>query len=137
MLVQTRGGKFLERPEWPTATPSDPPAPTPRTAQRTSPVPRRSRSIGEAVAAAATMIACAIEDCRQGGSLAPATKAAGGDRLARVTMLALDHELGDDDFFRTARDSGKKILRQRLNGSSSVRKPPMRCSISTSTVYSK
>ena len=77
----------------------------------------RQEEIGEAVAAAATMIACAIEDCRQGGSLAPATKAVGADRLTRVTMLALDHELGDQDFFSKARESGKKILRQRLNGS--------------------
>ncbi len=78
----------------------------------------KQEEIGEAVASAACVIAQAVEDCRQGGSLAPATRATGGDRLARVTMLALDHELGDDDFFRTARESGKKILRQRLNGSS-------------------
>ena len=64
----------------------------------------RQEEIGEAVAAAATMIACAIEDCRQGGSLAPATKAVGADRLTRVTMLALDHELGDQDFFSKARE---------------------------------
>ena len=42
----------------------------------------------------------------------------GGDRLAHVTMLMLDHELGDDDFFSNARAAGKEILRQRLNGSS-------------------
>ena len=70
------------------------------------------------MASAACMIACAIEDCRQGGSLAPDTKAIGADRLTRVTMLALNHELGDDDFFSKARAAGKKILRQRLNGSS-------------------
>ena len=70
------------------------------------------------MASAACMVACAIEDCRQGGSLAPDTKAIGADRLTRVTMLALNHELGDDDFFGKARAAGKKILRQRLNGSS-------------------
>ena len=75
-------------------------------------------TLGEVVAAAACVIAQAVEDCRQGGSLAPATRAAGGDRLARVTMLALDHELGDEDFFSKARAAGKKNLRERLNGSS-------------------
>ena len=76
----------------------------------------RQEEIGAATAAAATMIACAIEDCRQGGSLAPATKAVGADRLTKVAMLMLAHEGGDDDFIATAHRAGKEILRQRLNG---------------------
>ena len=77
----------------------------------------KQEEIGAATAAAATMIACAVEDCRQGGSLAPTTKAVGAHRLTKVAMLMLAHEGGDDDFIATAHRAGKEILRQRLNGS--------------------
>ena len=62
-------------------------------------------TIGEAVAAAGTTICKAILDHRQTGMLDPEIKDASAARLARVAMLALDHEPGDEDFLRTARES--------------------------------
>ena len=52
---------------------------------------------------------------QQAGRLDPAAKAAGGVKLARVSMLMLDHAGGDDDFTRKARAAAKPLLRAHLD----------------------
>jgi hypothetical protein len=69
-------------------------------------------SIGQAVASAATTLSQAMMDYQQTGRLAPATKDAGGSRIAKVAELQLGHELGDRDFVDKARERGRYELRQ-------------------------
>lgn len=70
-------------------------------------------TIGEATAAAAAAIGRAVADYAASGQLAPATKALGGESLARVTMLQLAHSGGDTDFAAVARREGRRVLHQR------------------------
>jgi hypothetical protein len=72
-------------------------------------------AIGEAVAAAVIVFYQAIFDQQERGFLAPSTKTAGGDRIAKIAELQLDHEPGDDDFFRSAHEQGKCVLRRHFN----------------------
>ena len=56
-------------------------------------------AIGEAVASAVFVFYQAILDQQESGILAATTKNAGADRIARISLLMLDHAGGDDDFF--------------------------------------
>src|SRR3954470_12291781 len=103
----------------PPSTPAAVPGPTPT---GISTGPRASgdqaglkRAIGEAVAAAVIVFYQAIFDQQERGFLAPSTKTAGGDRIAKIAELQLDHELGDDDFFRSAHEQGKCVLHRHFN----------------------
>ena len=84
-------------------------APTRATADATTEV-----AIGAAVASAACVVAQATQDYRQWGELDPRTKVAGGERIAKVALLQLDHGLGDIAFADIAREQGKIRLRQYL-----------------------
>ena len=71
--------------------------------------------IGQATAAAAVAMAWGILSYHQAGRLDPAAKEAGGTKLARVSVLMLDHADGDDDFTRKARAAAKPLLRAHLD----------------------
>ena len=69
--------------------------------------------LGEAVAEATIMLCQATLSHRHAGVLDPAIKDAGASSIARVARWQLDHELGDNDFIRKARDAGKRVLLHR------------------------
>jgi hypothetical protein len=71
-------------------------------------------TLGRAVAAAAATIYVAMVDFQRDGELAPNTKAAGADRIAKVAMLQLSHKLGDHDFAARARAAGKAELHRQF-----------------------
>jgi hypothetical protein len=70
--------------------------------------------LGQAVADATCALAAGmISYYRQGGTLDPAVKETGGERLAAVARLMLDHPGDDADFLQVARDAGQRVLRRR------------------------
>jgi hypothetical protein len=71
--------------------------------------------IGAAVRECVFALYRAMADYQQDGALAPATREAGGTRMARVSTLMLDHELGDSDFIALAHRAGRRELRRYLN----------------------
>jgi hypothetical protein len=71
-------------------------------------------AIGAAMADAVTVFCEAAIAQQETGLLPPAIIAAGGSRVATIAMLQLEHELGDDDFFRRAHEQGKCVLHQYL-----------------------
>jgi len=81
------------------------------------PTPAQEEVIGQAIASATTALCFALLELQQDGRLDPATREAGGNRVAKVATLMLDHALGDQDFLSTARAQGKVQLRRYLNGS--------------------
>jgi hypothetical protein len=89
----------------------DPPTPP------TEPNPDIEQKLGTVVADAATAIALAVGEFTQSGELTRKIKMMGAEHVAKLATIALEHELGDEDFFNKARVAGKAILRQRLNGS--------------------
>jgi hypothetical protein len=72
-------------------------------------------ALGAAVADAVITLYQAIIDQQQSGVLAATTKNAGASRIARIATLQLDHELGDDDFFRRAHEQGRCVLHRYLD----------------------
>jgi hypothetical protein len=56
-----------------------------------------------------------MADYQQDGALSPATREAGGTRMARVSTLMLDHALGDSDFIALAHRAGRRELRRHLD----------------------
>jgi hypothetical protein len=70
--------------------------------------------IGAAVADAVIAIRGAVDTCLRTGTftLDPESKREGGDLLARIVMMQLDHELGDDDFIHKAHTAGRRALAQ-------------------------
>ena len=80
--------------------------------QSAAPAASQGNEIGEAVADATTMLCKAILGHRETGVLDPEVKDASAGRIARVAMLQLDHESGDDDFICKARSAGSARLRQ-------------------------
>jgi hypothetical protein len=70
------------------------------------------RAIGTATADAAVVIGQGILDFEVGGALGPRTRAEGGECLARVCKLQLEH-FGEIDFAVVARREGKRVLHQR------------------------
>jgi hypothetical protein len=70
------------------------------------------RAIGAATADAAVTIGQAISDFEVGGTLGLRTRALGGDIIARVCKLQLDH-FGEFDFGSVAREAGRRELQQR------------------------
>src|SRR5262245_16231799 len=81
--------------------------PTPADSPKDSPA---EITLGEAMASAVTALVVGINDCQHHGELSPEAKDVGSRRFAKVTMLALASELGDDDFFAQARAAGKREL---------------------------
>ena len=71
-------------------------------------------SIGMAVESAVTALAQAMVDYQHCGVLLPATKEAGGSRIAKVAELWLSHEGDDLDFATKVRTAGKRALRRHL-----------------------
>jgi hypothetical protein len=71
-------------------------------------------AIGEATASAVTTFYQGAIAQQETGLLPPAIIAAGGSRIAAIALLQLDHELGDDDFFRRAHEQGKCVLHRYL-----------------------
>jgi hypothetical protein len=69
--------------------------------------------LGEAIADAVISLACTIEGYQRSGVLDPAAREEGGSRVAKVVMLQLDHELGDDDFANKAHYAGRQVLLRR------------------------
>jgi hypothetical protein len=63
---------------------------------------------GQAVASAVTVLCAAVLD----RALTPATREAGGERIARVAELWLAHEGDDLEFTRKARAAARCVLRQ-------------------------
>jgi hypothetical protein len=84
-------------------------------AEAAAPTSATETAIGVAVADAVIMLYRAMADYQQYGALAPATREAGGTRMARVSTLMLDHELGDSDFIALAHRAGRRGLRRYLN----------------------
>jgi hypothetical protein len=80
-----------------------------------SAVTDRPDGLGAAVASAVFVLDRGILDQQENDALAPATKAAGADRIAALAVLQLDFEGGDDDFFRRAHEAGKCELRRFFN----------------------
>src|SRR5258708_36147441 len=78
--------------------------------------------IGEAVADAVTVFYQAAIAQQETGLLPPAIIAAGGSRIAALALLQLDHELGDDDFFRRAHEQGKRELHRYLGDTGLVQR---------------
>jgi hypothetical protein len=74
--------------------------------------PSEIARIGDAVADAAAVIGRAMVDFEAGGQLTSATRASGGERLARVARLQLD-TFGEIDFAAVARAQGKRELWKR------------------------
>jgi hypothetical protein len=77
--------------------------------------PDEGIALGAAVADAVFTLFRAILDRQENDALAPAIKDAGADRIARISLLMLDHAGGDDDFFRRAHEQGKRELRRFFN----------------------
>jgi hypothetical protein len=77
--------------------------------------PSEPIEIGAAVADAVVVFFRAILDTQQSGILAPATKNAGGDRIAALALLQLDYAGGDSDFVARAHRDGKRELRRCFN----------------------
>jgi hypothetical protein len=75
--------------------------------------PSIETTIGEATAAAVTMICRAMFDYQRTGGLPPAVKDAGGERIARVFELQQAYA-GEIDFAATVRREGSRVLRQYL-----------------------
>jgi hypothetical protein len=90
-----------------------PDAPTGATAGKPDAAPAATEiAIGEATAAAACVVARAMSDYRLHGVLDPTIKLAGGEQIAKVATLQLDHGLGDRAFAVMAREHGKLQLQQ-------------------------
>jgi hypothetical protein len=89
------------------------PEPLPKDAGRPSanPLTEIEITLGAAVADAAAVISLAVVDFGADGALAPATRVAGGEALARVCMIRLDH-FGEIDFTAAGAEA-KRLLRQR------------------------
>ena len=73
-------------------------------------VPPTEEKIGQAVADIACLL-CAAAFEFQGGRLAPAIKAEGGSRVARLYELQMAHA-GETDFASVARAHGRTALRR-------------------------
>jgi hypothetical protein len=76
-------------------------------------VPVEHARIGEHIADALISLAYTIEGYQRSGVLDQAAKEEGGSRVAKVAMLQLDHELGDDDFADQAHHAGRQVLLRR------------------------
>jgi len=87
-------------------------APEPAPVAADKPAPEIDIRLGEAVALGAFFISTAADGYRQTGVLAASDQAASADRIAAVALLQLDHEFGDEDFRKSARESGRQVLRQ-------------------------
>jgi hypothetical protein len=84
-------------------------------AEAAAPTSAAETAIGVAVADATLILCRAMADHLQNGALSPATREAGGTRMARVSMLMLDHAPGDSDFITLAHQAGKRELRRHLD----------------------
>jgi hypothetical protein len=77
-----------------------------------TPTPRGIEAeLGVATAAAAVAVGQALVDFQAIGAMAPATRKVGGEALARVCMIRLDH-FGEIDFTAAGAEA-KRLLRQR------------------------
>ena len=65
--------------------------------------------IGQAVAAAARVLAAAMWRCQQTGRLDPELKEVGGEHISKVVRLQLS-TFGEIDFYAVARREGRRAL---------------------------
>jgi hypothetical protein len=75
--------------------------------------PSAALRIAEAAAAAARAIGAGFVDLEATGSFATMTRLHGGDSIACLVVLQLDHAGGDADFHAMARRKGRRALWER------------------------